>query len=346
MVKVDRLPSGNYRARVHIGNGKYKPFTGKDKKEVQLRAAQYEAEIEIANNSGESAMTLNDAIDGYISQKQNVLSPSTVRGYRAVQRNATPELMGMKLRDINAEAVQRAINDFARDHSPKYVRNAYGLITAALGVYKPELRLKTTLPQKKKVEIDIPTEEDMQKLFEYAKDTDMEIPIRLGACCGMRRSEILGLKWSDIDLEAGTISINEALVLDEHGASVSKGTKSIAGTRIIRIYPFVKTLLERTPHNGKYVVSLTGNQITKRFMKMLKDCGIEHYTFHALRHYLVSVMLSLNIPKSYIADYVGHETEHMIDTVYGHIMARKKTNVEDILQEYFTQSVTKSVTNF
>ena len=108
MVKVDRLPSGNYRARVHIGNGKYKPFTGKDKKEVQLRAAQYEAEIEIANNSGESAMTLNDAIDGYISQKQNVLSPSTVRGYRAVQRNATPELMGMKLRDINAEAVQLA----------------------------------------------------------------------------------------------------------------------------------------------------------------------------------------------------------------------------------------------
>ena len=45
---------------------------------------------------------------------------------------------------------------------------------------------------------------------------------------------------------------------------------------------------------------------------------------HDLRHYLVSVMLSLNIPKMYIADYVGHADEHMIDTVYGHIMASKK----------------------
>ena len=150
MVKVDRLPSGNYRARVHIGDGKYKPFTGKNKKDVQLRAAQYEANLKTEESTGHSLITLAEAIDCYIAQKANVLSPSTIRGYRAVQRNATPELMKMKLRDINAEAVQRAINNFASDHSPKYVRNAYGLISAALGVYKPELRLKTTLPQKKK----------------------------------------------------------------------------------------------------------------------------------------------------------------------------------------------------
>lgn len=345
MVKVDRLPSGNYRARVHLCNGKYKTFTGKDKKDVQLRAAQFEAERTMSVDMGNAAMTLEDAVNGYISQKQNVLSPSTVRGYRAVQRNAVPELMRMKLNEITSETVQRAINDFAKDHSPKYVRNAYGLVSATLAAYAPDLRLKVTLPQKQKTEITIPTEEDMQKIFEYVKGTEMELPIRLGACCGMRRSEILGLKWSDVDLKGNTISISEAVVLDENNKAISKGTKSIAGTRTIRLYPFVKELLEQTPKNGKYVVSLTGNQITKRFIKILKDCDIDHHTFHALRHYFVSVMLSLNVPKSYIANYVGHETEHLIETVYGHVMARKKTNVEDVLQAYFSQSVTPSVTN-
>ena len=337
MVKITRLPSGSYRARVHIGGGKYKSITGKDKKEVQLQAAQLEAEVAITASSPISAMTLSEAIDGYIAQKQNVLSPSTVRGYRAVQRNATPELMQMQLREIDNETVQRAVNDFAKEHSPKYTRNAYGLISATLAAYMPDLRLKITLPQKQKHEIEIPTEEEMQKIFAFVKDTDMELPIRLGACCGMRRSEILGLKWEDIDLDNGIIHISEALVLDENNKTVSKGTKSIAGTRTIRIYPFVKDILKKTPRENKYLVSLTGIQITKRFSKVLKDCEIRHYTFHALRHYLVSVMLSLNVPKSYIADYVGHETEHMIDAVYGHIMARKKTNVEDILQQYFSQ---------
>ncbi len=345
MVKVDRLPSGNYRARVHIGNGKYKPFTGKDKKDVQLRAAQYEANLKIEEATGKPLMTLGEAIDGYIAQKANVLSPSTIRGYRAVQRNAVPDLMSMRLCDINNVFLQKAINAFAFDHSPKYTRNVYGLISATLKTYLPEFRLNVTLPQKQKNEVEIPAEEEVHKIFEFVKDTDMELPVLLGACCGMRRSEIIGLKWEDINFNDGTISVNEAVVMDEHGNAVSKGTKSIAGTRTIRMYPFVKDVLEKTEKNGKYVVTLTGNQISSRFSKILKGCGVRHYKFHALRHYLVSVMLSLNIPKSYIADYVGHETEHMIDAVYGHIMARKKTNVEDVLQQYFTESVMKSVTN-
>ena len=65
--------------------------------------------------------------------------------------------------------------------------------------------------------------------------------------------------------------------------------------------------------------------------------GLPEYRFHDLRHYTVSVMLALNIPKKYIADYVGHESENMIDEVYGHIMASKKTSVEDQMQEYFSK---------
>lgn len=336
MVKIQRLPSGSYRARVHIGGGKYKSITGKDKKTVQLEAAKVEANVTTDYREAEKNVTLGKAIDNYIESKCNVLSPSTIRGYKALRNNAVPELMVVDINDLTPELVQRAINVFAVDKSPKYTRNVHGLISSTLKQYRPDLQLNTTMPQKKKSKIAIPTEQEMQKLFEYVKDTDAELPIYLGACCGMRRSEILGLKWSDIDFENGTISINEALVLNDENKPVSKGTKTVAGTRTIRMFPFVRAVLNKAPKDSKYVVTLKGHQIYQRFKAALQECGIKHYRFHDLRHYLVSVMLSLNIPKNYIASFVGHGTERMIDEVYGHLMASKKTAVEDLLQDYFS----------
>ena len=52
-------------------------------------------------------------------------------------------------------------------------------------------------------------------------------------------------------------------------------------------------------------------------------------------------MLSLNMPKNYIADYMGHETENMIDRVYGHIMKEAKQSFEDRVNEYYTALFTK-----
>ena len=221
--------------------------------------------------------------------------------------------------------------------------------------YRPELILNTTLPKNKKADIKIPTEDEIQKLLVYVAGTEIELPIMLGACCGLRRSEVLGLKWSDVDFIHNTISINEAKVLNVNNVAISKGTKSIAGTRTIRMFPFIRVVLERANRdnemskkiddsNSKYIVAMQGYQIYNEFSRSLVKCGVQHYRFHDLRHYLVSVMLSLNIPKKHIADYVGHETENMIDRVYGHIMAQKKTSTEDLLQEYFIKSVMKSAT--
>ncbi len=345
MVKIERLPSGSYRARVHLGGGKYKSITGKDKKQVQLEAAKIEAGLTEAKGSdAPDTTTLGEYIDRYIELKNNILSPSTVRSYRAMRRSVLPELLSEPLAVLTQERVQAAVNELAAQASPKYCRNVHGLISAVCKQYRPGFELHTTMPQRKKADIRIPTEDEMQKIFNYVRGTDAELPIYLGACCGLRRSEILGLKWKDIDFQKGTMTIHEAVVLNEDNKAVVKSTKTVAGTRTIRMYPFMREALERTPREGEFVVALKGHQIYQRFQSALDACGLPHYRFHDLRHYLVSVMLSLNIPKAYIADYVGHETENMIDQVYGHIMAFKKTNVEDLLHTYFNQSVMKSDT--
>ena len=81
------------------------------------------------------------------------------------------------------------------------------------------------LPQKVKPQIIIPTENEMQTLLANIKDTDLEIPVLLCAVCGMRWSEIAALKWSDIDLDNGLLSIRSAVVLDENKTSLKKAQK-------------------------------------------------------------------------------------------------------------------------
>jgi integrase len=351
MVKIERLPSGSYRARVHLGGGKYKSITGKDKKAVQLEAAQMEAEIEAQKNQKSkpanpyAEMTLGEAMDKYISLKNAILSPSTIRGYDAIRRTRAPMLTAMRLSDITQEDVQRAINEDAVSHSPKSVRNLHSFLSAVLDVYKHDLHLDTTLPQRVKTHIDIPTQAEVDRLFEYFSGSEMEIPFSLAACCGLRESEICGLKWEHVDLERGKIEICEAIVPDKDGNYVVKGTKSESGQRTIRIYPYIREALERAERTNGHLTRLTPRTIYARFKAALKQLGMPDYRFHDLRHYLVSVMLSLNIPKSYIADYVGHADEAMIDRVYGHIMAERKTSIEDIMDEYFRKSATNSATD-
>ena len=346
-VKITQLPSGNYNAKVYDyttadGKRKYKSITASSKSEVKRQIAVFLADREELREEREmqkdpSYMTVGEAIDKYIESKCNVLSPSTIRGYRQVRNNAFSALMGESIRNVDSAMIQVAVNDEAERNSPKTVRNKYGLLISALSVYAPDLRIKVTLPQKIKPDIAIPTEWEIKRMFEAVKGTDMEIPLCLGALCGMRRSEIAALLWDDVNFEQGTITIRAAKVLNEDGDFITKGTKTIAGKRIIRMFTRVAEVLQtaKAVSESETVTTLLPSHITDRFPEMLKKAGLPHYRFHDLRHYTVSVMLSLNMPKNYIADYVGHETERMIDLVYGHIMATAKTTFEDRVNDYY-----------
>lgn len=352
MVKIDRLPSGSYRARVSLGDGKYKTFTGKNKKDVQLQAAEFEAEREreIVPEEPNANLTVAEAMDKYCESIKNVTSPGTYREYKRKSRECLKSIHEVKLSELTQEDVQIAINIEGEDLAGKTVRDIHGYLSATLKQYWPRMALYTKLPQKHPSKISIPPECVVSQLLEKTKNTVLEIPVLLAACGGMRKSEILGLKWSDVDLDKKTIRISEAKVIDIENNLVSKKTKNYTSTRTIRMLPQIHDALNRNKDDAqdKYVTNLTSASLYHRYENvMMKICPDEHYRFHDLRHNAVSVMLSLNIPKKYIADYVGHKSENMIDAVYGHIMAEKKTEVEDVLFEYYNKlekSVTKSVT--
>jgi integrase len=339
-VKINELPSGNFNAKVFdytdaSGKRHYKSITAPSKKEVKRLIAEFLINKDERKGSPLS-ITVGQAIDKYIESKNNVLSPSTVRGYKMIRKNNMQNIMRMKVENVTQQDVQQEINKESETHSPKTVKNMHALLTAALTLCGSDLKLQTTLPQKVKPDIQIPTDDEMKAIFADLRGKRLEIPVYLAAMCGMRRSEIAALKWEDVDLENGTLTVRAATVINEDAEYVIKGTKTTAGKRTIKLFKPVLDLLKKAPKDTEFVTEFQKpSRISNSFVYVTARLGLKNYRFHDLRHYAVSTMLSLNLPKNYIADYMGHETERMIDEVYGHIKQNAKEMFMSLLDDYY-----------
>lgn len=149
---ANKLPSGNYRVRVldYIdANNKrhFKSFTATTEKEAEFKAI--ELEINNKNNVKNipySELKLEQAYQRYIDSKSAIPSPSTIVGYKRYMKNHFKSIMPMKLKDLNQEIIQIAVNEMALTHSPKSVRNSYGLLSSVLSTFCPSLKPNIRLP--------------------------------------------------------------------------------------------------------------------------------------------------------------------------------------------------------
>lgn len=273
-------------------------------------------------------LTVGEAIDRYIESKSSVLSPSTIAGYKRIRKNQLQGLMGVQVRNLTQEQVQREINQMARKSSPKTVRNAHGLLTATLSVSAPDLNLRTTLPQKRRPEIVIPSGEDLKAILTAVHGKSVELPVLLAAWLGLRMSEIRGLTWDCI--KGDTIHIKQAMV--DEGL---KGTKTYSSDRVLPLPAQIKALLDAKPHKGEFIFPESRRAIASRFDYYTKKAGLPHYRFHDLRHYNASVMLALGIPDKYAMQRMGHATNNMLKTVYQHTMQDEEKKNSEKIDAYF-----------
>lgn len=339
MAKAKKLPSGSWRVNQYVGkdaDGKrvYKSFTADSKKEAEFMAAEYVMyykDLEKPRN-----MTVGMAIDKYIEIKDHVLSPSTIMGYKQIRRTYFKRIEDVKLGALTNDTIQTEINALSKTVSAKTVKNAYGLLSAALKEYYPALQLNITLPQRKRPDIYIPTEDEMAIIMSAVRDTPMEIPVALAAYLGMRKSEILALKWSKVDFTTKTITIDSAIVKSENGL-VTKAPKSSAGQRTIDLPDTVVEILKHHRNDSEYVCTVSEGMIFKNFSSILKQNHIEHFRFHDLRHYHASVLLELGIPDKYAMERMGHATNNILKNVYQHTRTEKQKEVSSALNAYFMQ---------
>ncbi len=329
-----RLPSGMWRCQIMV-DGQRISVVDEAPAVAQAKAVAMRAGLIDKKKTG-SSMTVGQAIDRYIESKDAVLSPSTVAGYKRVRKNALQDIMPIKLSDLTQEAIQKAVNKMARIKSPKSVRNAHGLLSAVVAEYRPDMILRTTLPQKQKYDVSIPTNEDIERIMAAAKGTEMELPVLLAIWLGLRASEIRGLTWDCIS--GDTIHIRQAIVEGESGPVV-KGTKTYSGNRKIRIPQYIADLISVQPRIDDYIVHMSGHAMYKRFSRLCAKAGISHYRFHDMRHANASIMLALGVPDKYAMERMGHATNNMLKTVYQHTMRSKQDEVADVVDSYFEEKM-------
>lgn len=333
MAKAKKLPSGNWRVQLYVGkdaNGKrmFKSFTAETKKEAEYAAAEYN----LTRKATPQKMTVGEAIDKYIASKENILSPTTMHSYRAIRRSNFQGIMNIPLNKLTQEHVQLEVNTAAKTLSPKTVSNAHGLLTAALGVYLPDFTLKTTLPKKQR-KIKTLTQPDV--IMKIVKGTEIELPVLLALWLGLRMSEIRGLKRSSVS--NGYITIENVIVNAEGKDIEKKATKTLTSTRRLKSPYYITELIERT--EGEYISPLSGRTIYFRFVKLLKDNGLPHMTFHDLRHLNASVMLQLGIPDKYAMERGGWATNSTLKNVYQHTFSNEREAVDDRVDNYFSDII-------
>ena len=203
--------------------------------------------------------------------------------------------------------------------------------------------------------------DELNKLFEAVAGTKLELPVLLGAFYGLRRSEIVGLKWSAIDFEQNTITISHTVTscnLDGKCVIVAKDTtKTKSSRRTLPLVPYfhekllaVKAQQERNQklcgrsYNRGFLEYICvddigdrfkPNYITSQFPKLLERNGFRKIRFHDLRHSCASLLLASGVPMKHIQEWLGHSDFSTTANIYAHLDYSSKLTSASAMESNF-----------
>lgn len=218
---------------------------------------------------------------------------------------------------------------------------------------------KIERPKKNQFIGDHYTLEELQILFEKSKNDPLELVILIASFYGLRRSEVLGLKWSAFDFTNNTITIKhkviEAIVDDKRTLLLKDKTKNKSSYRSLPLIQEIKEALlehKKKIENNKKVcgnsymkeykdyifVDSIGKifrpeYITDHFSLLLKKQNLRHIRFHDLRHSCASLLLAKNVPMKAIQEWLGHSTYSTTANLYTHLESNTKNISANVLSE-------------
>ena len=270
-------------------------------------------------------------MEKYIQIKKNTLSPSTVRGYNSLRRNAYGSIENKRINQIVSEDIQAFINEYAIDHSAKSCANALGFLTATISLFIPDAVFHVHLPQREVIDYYTPSDDEIKKLLEAAKYPPLYRAILLSAFGTLRRSEVCGLKKEDI--AGDVITIRRARVEAENGFIVKNYAKNDTSNRSI-VYPkFVIEALQQC--EDEFLVNMTPKRLDIAFTRARKRAGLPYFRFHDLRAYSVSIAHAIGIPDSYLMERGGWKTDRTFKQIYRRTISKENEEISSKLNAHF-----------
>ena len=323
--EAEKLPSGSYRCRVMV-NGQKKSFTAPTKREAEQDALEYKIGI-LAEENEKPEITIRKAIDEYLTLKSGVLSPASVRGHRIKQRCYLQSIMDIPLSKLSVSAIQHAIN--TEKCSPKTIRETWALIRPALKRYG--VSYDVSLPAVQSDEHAFLSAEEIPVFLKEAEGSKYEIAFLL-ALHSLRVSEILGLRWENVDLEKQSITVRGATLFDENNKLVNKPTnKNRSSRRTIPIMiPRLFQLLSDAERTSEFVVIANPNSIRASANKICRKANLPEVGTHGLRHSFCSLAYKLGICEKVTMQLGGWSDYGTMRKIYTHIA---QTDISDSVQQ-------------
>lgn len=273
---------------------------------------------------------------------------TTVYGYRnMIDNHIIPELGKIPLQDLKPQSLQAYYTTLMKQKglSTNTARKHHDLLKTALQVaVKQDVILnnpitKVEAPKKKDTDINYYSQDDLRKLFFLIEGDPMEVVVKLAGFLGLRREEISGLKWSNIDFDNKLITINHARTM-AGGIVVEKRPKNKTSIRTLfmtdEMFNLLQNLKEKQKHARAFykdeyietdlvVVWDNGkphrpDYITNRFARIIEKNNLPKITLHGLRHTFASVANSLGVPMYDIGKALGHSTPATTGKIYTHLL--------------------------
>ena len=332
-----------------------------NKRKAEAELARLRAEFEPPKEVGDlsSDMLFADYLLEWLEIAKGRLAVATYSSYAAMinkpigpyfrQRNLT-------LRELEARHLQMFYSEMLRKVKPNTVIHYHAIIHSALKyAVKTDMLVqnvadKVDRPKKNSFQPVFLSAEEMQKLFEVVKGTRLELPVLVAAFYGLRRGEVLGLKWDAIDFNRGTLTIKRTVteatidgtmkIIEQDSAKTKSSLRTLHLVGSFRDYfQKVKEAQELNKqicgncynheYDGFVFVDELGermraNYLTSAFPKFLESYGLRRMRFHDLRHSCASLLLANGVPLKHIQEWLGHSDFTTTANIYAHLDYKSK----------------------
>lgn len=367
-------------------NGKRKTITGKTRTAVAKKLAKILNEIEEKTYNEPSSETVETFFNNWLELKKPHIEEMTYINYKGyMTRHIIPKLGHIKLKDLTTDDVQIFVNDLIETKSkngkenlePGTIRLIYIVLSMGLKkAYKtkkipfqiadpdlielPRKKTKTmeTLSKKELMQLlkhfDICSNPD-GKLLEHQRYIDRVLfaSLLLESVSGLRKGELMGLKWDDFDFEKGTININQqwsytrkfkGLKTDSSYRTITLNSETLDFFKWFKAQQNEIQLLlgESFANNGLVFCYQDGRPVpyttfTGWWISILKKAKIKHVRFHDMRHTFVTLGLEDGVDFKVLQSMTGHKSIKTFFDVYGH--------VTEIMQNTAAEKIGKRVSN-
>lgn len=324
-----RLKSGTFFNQVMV-KGVRVPVSAETEKDYYAKARAAKAGLIEAQKPDNRLV--KDAVADYIKAREGIVSPATIDGYDRKARNNLQDLMPLRVKDLTRARVQAAINKECKTYSGKTVQSAWSLIQSATGVTIEDLVLPSKKPKKKPP---VYSSDDLRRLILALADIGGEVECAglLAAWMSLRRSEIFGLRWSDI--RPGAILVEKARVYDKNHKLVEKETKNETSERLIPCDRYILDKINALPREGELVFRMSTSGIWKGITDACARAGIEHGYLHGLRHTNASIMEFVGVPSVYANKRGGWASDHIRKKTYTDAIPEGDTAAAQLVDDYF-----------